>query len=253
MKLIVYTALFADPDIPANEVGQFFNFVHDKGDVEYIAFTNRTDFTSNFWDVRVIEVEECSPRMQSRMIKWNPEKYLSEHTHSLWLDSPCYFIADPKSLIKHILENNKYHTAIHHHGDINSLYAEGMVSAYLYKTDVPEIINRQLESYFADGHPYRYDHFETAILIRQNNKESRQMNQMVRNELQTHSIRDQICVPYIVRKLRNDYNSKIKTIMESYVAHNHSNPIPKSKYFFTVPKPTEKLKEDLTKRNGGKT
>ena len=248
MKLIVYTALFADLNISLNEVGEFIEFSHDKEDVEYIAFTNRPDLTSKFWDVRHLEVEEVSPRMQSRMIKWNPAKYLPEHTHSLWLDSQCYFTVEPKSLVNYILENDTYHTAIHHHGDLHSIYVEGMVSSYVYQTDKPEIINRQLERYFNEGHPYQYDHFETGVLIRKSCEASTKFNEMIRHELQNHSIRDQICTPFVVQKLRQLGDTQIKTIPETFVAHNHKNPIPKSKYFFTVPKPTEKLKEDLAKR-----
>ena len=93
MKLVVYTALFADPDLPLEEVGRFFPFKHDKGDVKYIAFTNRKDLKSDYWEVRHLDKwDNYSYRMMSRFLKWNPTKAsLPEHTHSLWLDSQCYF------------------------------------------------------------------------------------------------------------------------------------------------------------------
>ena len=70
MKLVVYTALFADESLPLEDVGRFFPFTHDKGDVEYVAFTNREDLKSDFWDVRVIEKEDDkSFRMMSRFLK----------------------------------------------------------------------------------------------------------------------------------------------------------------------------------------
>ena len=55
MKLVVYTALIADPELPLEEVGHFYPFTHDKGDVEYIAFTNRKDLTSDFWKVELLD------------------------------------------------------------------------------------------------------------------------------------------------------------------------------------------------------
>ena len=76
MKLIVYTALFADESIPLEDVGQFYPFNHDKEDVTYIAFTNRIDLESKFWDVIYTPIEEgLSARMMSRKIKWNPTQY----------------------------------------------------------------------------------------------------------------------------------------------------------------------------------
>ena len=249
LKLIVYTALFADESLPLKEVGNFFPFVHDKEDVEYIAFTNRKDITSDFWDVNILEKHnDKSFRMMSRFLKWNPTKaFLPEHTHTIWMDSPCYFTVEPKAIVKHYL-GDKYHTAIHHHADLQSVYVEGMVTSYVYNNDKPSIVNRQLERYYENGMPYNYDHYETAILLRKNNKEANELSTSVYAELSNGSIRDQICVPYVVKTRRDQGDEGILTIQESYTAHKGNLPLPKSTLFFTVPKPSEKLKEDLTKR-----
>jgi len=250
MKLVVYTALFADESLPLEDVGSFFPFIHEKEDVEYIAFTNRQDLISDYWDVRVIEKEESkSFRMMSRFLKWNPTKAnLPEHTHSIWLDSQCYFTYSPKVFVEDFFLKNTYHTAIHHHTDLQSVYVEGMVTSYVYFNDKPSIVNRQLERYFEEGHPYQYDHYETGILIRKNCKEANELGETVYNELSNGSIRDQLCTPYVVKKRRDKGDRGILTIQESFTAHKGQLPLPKSQIFFTVPKPSEKLKEDLTKR-----
>ena len=249
MKLVIYTALFADPDLPLEEVGRFFPFTHDKGDVEYVAFTNRKDLKSDFWNVKLMgKPKTRSWRMQSRFLKWNPSKAdLPEHTHSLWMDSQCYFKFEPKAIVDHYLKDNK-HTAIHHHTDLRSIYVEGMVTSYAYMNDKPSIVNRQLERYHEAGMPYQYDHFETGILIRKNNKESNEFSKEVYTELETDSIRDQISTPFVVWKRRQEGDEGILTITESFTAHQGQLPLEKSKIFFTEPKPSEKLKEDLTKR-----
>lgn len=248
MKLIVYTALIADESLPLEEVGQFYPFKHDKGDVEYIAFTNRDDLTSDYWDVRKVNVKEnLSPRMMSREIKWNPTKYLNGFTHTIWMDSQCYFTYEPKAIVNHYLQN-KYHTAIHHHTDLQSVYVEGMVTSYVYLNDKPSIVNRQLEKYFDEGMPYNYDHYETGILIRENCKEANQLSMNIYSELRSSSIRDQISAPYVVWKSRKKGDEGVLTIKESFTAHKGQLPLPKSQIFFTVPKPSEKLKENLSKR-----
>jgi len=248
MKLIVYTALIADESLPLEEVGQFYPFEHDKGDIRYIAYTNRDDLTSDYWEVRKIDVKEgLSPRMMSREIKWNPSKYLEDFTHTIWLDSQCYFTYEPKAIVNYYLKNH-FHTAIHHHTDLQSVYVEGMVTSYVYHNDVPSIVNKQLERYFEEGHPYNYDHYETGILIRENCEASNKLGEAIYKELTTDSIRDQICAPYCVRNAREAGDDKILTIMESFTAHKGNLPLPKSQIFFTVPKPSKELKENLIKR-----
>lgn len=249
MNLVIYTALFADPDLPLEEVGRFFPFTHDKGDVKYVAFTNRKDLKSDFWQVVVMDKPDAmSWRMMSRYLKWNPTKIkLPKHTHSLWMDSQCYFKYEPKAIIDHYLKDGM-HTAIHHHTDLRSVYVEGMVTSYAYMNDKPSIVNRQLERYHEEGMPYQYDHFETGILIRKNCKESIEFSEQVYKELETDSIRDQISTPYVVWKRRENGDKGILTITESFTAHQGQLPFNKSQIFFTEPKPSEKLKEDLTKR-----
>jgi hypothetical protein len=249
MKLVVYTALFADPELPLEEVGRFFPFKHEKNDVKYIAFTNRKDLKSDYWEVRHLDKwDNYSYRMMSRFLKWNPDKAsLPEHTHSLWMDSQCYFKFEPTAIINHYLQS-KYHTAIHHHTDLQSAYVEGMVTSYVYFNDKPSIVNRQLEGYFEEGMPYQYDHFETGILIRKNCKESIKLSNRIFTELENKSIRDQICTPYVVWKSRQEGDKGILTIKESFTAHKGQLPLPKSQIFFTEPKPSEKLKENLDNR-----
>tara|TARA_R110002153_G_scaffold20161_6_gene68591 strand:+ start:8190 stop:8936 length:747 start_codon:yes stop_codon:yes gene_type:complete len=248
MKLIIYTALFADENIPLEEVGEFYPFNHNKDDVEYVAFTNRDDLESNFWDVHYIPIEEgLSPRMMSRKIKWNPSLYLENCTHTIWMDSQCYFKFEPKAIVDYILQS-EYHTAIHHHTDLQSTYTEGMLQCYYYSLDKPSIINPQMEKYFKEGLPYKYDHYETGILIRKNCDESKQLSENVWGELQNHSIRDQLSTPYCVFKARQKGDQGIKTISESFTAHKGGLPLPKSQLFFTVPKPSRELKENLDNR-----
>ena len=74
MKLVIYTALFADESLPIAEVGRFFPFTHEKDGVKYVAFANRKDLKSDFWEVRQVEVkEDYSCRMMSRFHKWKPD------------------------------------------------------------------------------------------------------------------------------------------------------------------------------------
>jgi hypothetical protein len=246
MKIIVYTALFADDRIPIENVGNFIPYTHIKGDVEYIAFTNRTELKSDFWDIRYVELKYKSSRLTARYYKINSHKILPNHNYSIWLDSQCYFIHHPYTIIQNYLIKNEADISIHHHSDINNLVSEAIAQSWVYKNDNPKIIMNQIIKYAEDGFPLLgYDHYETGILLRNNNSNVMKFNEMWWCEIENNSIRDQISAPFVVWKCRNE-NIKIYTIMESFTAHKHKLSTPKSKTFFTIPKPI--LKEDISLR-----
>lgn len=246
MKIIVYTALFAEPETPISEVGKFFPFEHQKDDIEYIAFTNREDLTSDFWDVRYVELKESSPRVDARYYKLNPHLVLPNHDASVWMDSQCYFKYHPKDIVNFYLEKTNSDIAIHHHSDISSVAQEAVAQAWVYKNDDPQIVMNQVIRYERDGFPImQYDHYETGILLRRNTKEVSEFNKSWWEDVKNYSLRDQLSAPYFVWKYRK-LGLRISTIQESFTAHNHGLPTPKSKIFFTTPKPP--LREDVSKR-----
>ena len=245
--MIVYTALIADEDLPLEQVGKLFPFEHDKEGVDYIAFTNRKDLTSNFWDVRYIELKHSSPRMDARFYKLNPHILFPNHNISIWMDSQCYFSFNPKDIITQYLIEEGADIAIHHHSDINSLNHEMYAQAFLYKNDDPKVILNQFMGYMESGFPVtQYDHFETGILLRKNTPIVKDFNELWWVEVKGKSLRDQLSCPYVVWKIRKNHPHAVFTIPESFTAHKHSLPIPKSQVFFTTPKPT--LVENLDKR-----
>ena len=244
MKLIIYTALFADENIPLEEVGNFYPFGHEKGNVEYIAFTNRKDLTSDFWDVRYVDLQQSSPRVDARYYKLNSHLVLPDHDVSLWMDSQVYFVFEPESIVESHLSISD--VAIHHHSDISSLAHESIAQAWVYKNDDPQIVMNQVIRYGNEGFPMlKYDHYSSGILFRKNNKGVKRFNELWWAEVSTYSLRDQLSLPYVVWKCRKE-GIPIKTIVEDFTAHKNALPIPKSKIFFTTPKPA--LREDITKR-----
>ncbi len=246
MKIIVYTALFADENLPLNEVGEFFPFKHPKDGVEYIAFTNRRDLRSDFWDVQYKDLQHSSPRLDARYHKLMSHEVLPKHDVSIWLDSCCYFVYDPKSIIEKYLVAGSFDVAIHRHSDIENLMQEAVAQSWIYKNDTSRIVMNQLIDYEEIGFPIlKYDHFETAIVMRMANTCVDMFNELWWDEVLDGSLRDQLSVPFVVWKCRKR-GVKINTIQEAYVAHKYKQPIPKSNVFFTVPKPA--LSENLSRR-----
>lgn len=247
-KIIIYSALFAEYDIDIEHVGNFCEKTKNYDNVEFVAFTNRKEITSKKWNIKYVKIEESSARLNARYYKMNPDLVLPDHDFSIWMDSQFYITRDPKEIINERLIQAQASIAIHHHGDINNLVREAVSQAFVYKNDNPKICMDQLVEYYQKGFPVLgYEHFETGVLIRINNNRSREFNKMWWENIKKYSLRDQISCPYIVWQFRKKYKNSINTIAESFVAHNHTLNIPKSKDFFTTPKPP--LREDINKRN----
>ena len=246
-KIIVYSALFADSDVDLKDAGSFCEKTETYEGVEFIAFTNRKDIKSKKWNIKYVELKESSPRLDARYYKTHPHEVLPKHNSSIWIDSQFYITKNPKTIINERLIEQQASVAIHHHGDINNLIREANSQAFIYKNDDPRICLNQLLEYYEDGFPVQqYHHFETGALIRLNNSIAREFNEMWWKEIKRHSLRDQMSCPYVVWKMRQTKAKAIHTIAESFVAHQHTLPIPKSKDFFTVAKPP--LTEDISKR-----
>jgi len=244
-KTIVYSALFAEENLPLSDVGAFCEKTESYNDTEFIAFTNRRDIKSDKWKIKYVDLKESSPRVDARYYKMNSHKVLPDHNTSIWMDSQFYITRNPQEIINERLIKNQASIAIHHHGDINNLVREANSQAFVYKNDDPEICLNQLLQYYKEGFPVMgYHHFETGVLIRINNKTTQAFNEMWWEQINKYSLRDQISCPYVVWKMRQNKPTAIHTIVESFVAHKHTLPIPKSKDFFTVPKPplTENIK-----------
>ncbi len=247
LKPIIYTALFGPENCPLDEIGDLrVPPYNDNSEAEFIAFTNRQDLKSDFWNIKYVELSRI-PRLEARYYKLNPHKVLPEHKFNIWIDHQVFFTVCPLIIINKYLTEPQALIAIHHHGDLNSLAVEGIFQCWKYRNDLPEIILPQLLKYGNEGFPMiNYHHFETGILIRENCALTTDFNEAWWDEVKKHSLRDQLSCPYVVWKYRNIKNLPIFTIPESFTAHQNILTIPKSKVFFTRPKPAQQ--QDLSSR-----
>lgn len=186
-KLTVYTCVFGDTDP-----------LHDskiKSDAEFICFTDNPNLKSNFW--RMVHVGPVpTPTRQSRVMKALSHQYTNTEW-SLWTDCNFTFKVDPLSLL--------------HYGDFvnfrhpyrDNLHDEAMEIIRLKKAK-KETVLRQLKAYERDGFQIHATPPGglacNGVILRHHTADIRRLNEAWKAELDRYSLRDQMCVDYVLWK-----------------------------------------------------
>jgi hypothetical protein len=231
MKLVVYTALFTD-DIEY-VYGTLPEYENDSAD--FICFTNTPHLKSNTWDIKLVDIEDdTSPRKQARKYKMLPHKYLPEYDAWIWMDNSCLFRYDPADLFEFYMKYSDI--CLHEHCDRTNIEQEAQVIIQR-NLDDPAIVNKQIQRYKQEKYQDQ-GLYETGILMRRNNHDVINFNEMWWQEIDNNSIRDQISFPYVLWKFNW---IRLNAIKETFVAHQHMLNKQQSEHFYTVPRHKIKL------------
>ena len=235
MKLAVYTALFTDD--PDYLYGDIIPYQHPKDGVDYICYTNSKHLTSDFWDVRQKDVWRDG-RWTARLCKTKPHELLPDYDAWLWMDNQIYFTYDPVSIMERYLD--KYDVAVHKHSDRTCIYQE--VEAALQrpgiKRDTQDKVKGQGEEYKERGYPALNGLFENGILMRRNNKDVIDFNNLWFKETSDWNTEDQVSFAYSLWKMPN---IRLNAINKTFIAHQQKNPLEQTDEFATLPREQRKM------------
>lgn len=191
IKVIVYSA----------NIGGYDNFIDLKNydtNVEYILFTDDTEFKSDVWEVKSVDflTDTLDNRKKARYIKMNPHLVLPPHDISIWIDhclEPKF--EDVSELLKYLNFGNSSIMCFPH-PERDCLYDEGQVVLKL-KLDTPEIVNNQMNRYHSMSFPRNYGLFENGFIVRRNNLKSKMFNETWWKEISKNSGRDQLSQMFV--------------------------------------------------------
>jgi len=191
IKVIVYSA----------NIGGYDNFIDLKNydpNVEYILFTDDTEFKSDVWEVKSVDflTDTLDNRKKARYIKLNPHLVLPPHDISIWIDhclEPRF--EDVSELLKYLNFGNSSIMCFPH-PERDCLYDEGQVVLKL-KLDTPEIVNTQMNRYHSMSFPRNYGLFENGFIVRRNNLKSKMFNETWWKEISKNSGRDQLSQMFV--------------------------------------------------------
>lgn len=197
-KIAVYTCI----------VGNYDNLlepVYKEPDVDYLIFTDQEIPDGSTWEKRNIqkdsEYSELSPMMMNRKIKIQQCEELLKYDYTVYIDGNIEMVAAVSPMIECM---GKTSIGLHYHRGRDCIYDEAVAVKHL-KRIKGDKIDKQLESYKAEGFPTHYGLFENSIIIR-NNRDSAMLELMNKwwEEFQRHPTRDQFSLPYIVWKTKYD-------------------------------------------------
>jgi len=215
-NFVVYTALFGDYDDLVEPKEKY------KG-CDFICFTNNKHFTSDIWQIRLIEECDLPPNMMNRRYKIFPHLYLSEYDWSLYVDTNIAITGNPLDLALKYL--SKYDMALPRHFARNCIYKEAKECYILGKAKYSAII-KQINNYKHIGFPKNFGLSENGIILRKHNRENviKIMNDWWK-ELNSFTKRDQLSLAYVLWKNDEKFNFMEESARNGsgyfkYISHN---------------------------------
>jgi hypothetical protein len=210
MRIVVYTAIFGDIDNLWSVCPTSYS-----DDVEYVCFTGKERRQVGLWggstkrpkmmdssldapavwEQRIIAGWEKwgSARRTARRIKALPHHYMPDAHVWIWVDGNVRLLVQPSMLTDRWLGNG---LAIFKHPDRTCLYQEAAFCAKVGK-DSTSVLNKQVSKYRKAGMPQNYGLPETRCIIRRNTRQNREIGEKWWQELEQHSVRDQVSIPYV--------------------------------------------------------
>ena len=212
MRIAVYTAIFGNID----RLWSVYPLA--RGNTQHIAFTDNPDLIEvGLWTDeerpryrertgRMVvpptwEIMQApaayGPRRTARHYKALAHYYVDADV-TIWLDGNVRLLKPPEWIVSEYLGDADL--AIFKHPDRNCLYDEAAFCAKMGK-DAAIVLQKQTAHYIKEGMPRRWGLPETRCVIRRNTEQMAQLGDTWWNEMQEHSVRDQVSLPYVCWKL----------------------------------------------------
>jgi hypothetical protein len=181
------------------------------------------------WDFKCFSENNSLPlykdsNRNAKKFKLLPHRYLSNYEYSIWIDGNFKITGDIDVLVDKYLSDSNIAFFNHQNTTIDSrncIYQEAAAIFQLgeinmkrspergtknYKDD-PNVINKQIQRYYADNYPQNNGLIKGGIIIRRHN-EADVINAMERwwNEVKYNSKRDQLSFNYVAWKQNLKFN-----------------------------------------------
>ncbi|MCX5994136.1 MAG: DUF616 domain-containing protein [Chloroflexi bacterium] len=188
--LTVYTAIVGGRDRLRPPVVR-------RPDVHYVAFMDGQASVEG-WDIRQAETRFGDPVVDAKAHKVWPHVYL-DAALTLWVDGTHLPTEAFVDAVPSLLATGDI--ALFAHPWRDCLYAEGAVcrDALL---DIPERIQLQLADYAALGFPLHQGLYAGGVILRRDSHANRQLSRLWWQQIRRYSKRDQISLPFALRRLK---------------------------------------------------
>jgi len=210
VRILVYTAIFGDID----RLWSVYPLA--RGEARHVLFTDRERREVGLWtDGRPAQIQKHTDGMSAppvweaqivdplwdsrrtaRHFKACPHRYVDADVY-VWVDGNVRLLAPPEVIVEQYLDGEEL--AIFKHPDRKCLYDEAHFCAQHGK-DTVKTLQRQMTHYEHEGMPHDWGLPETRCVIRRNTPAMRDLGEAWWAEMERHSVRDQVSLPYVCWK-----------------------------------------------------
>lgn len=151
------------------------------------------------WQVRTMTRKDgWSFRKMARWCKIMAHEHLPNADVTIWVDGNVRLMMPPTQAIRRWLGDADL--AIFNHYDRRCLYQEALFCRKKGKGRAKRLA-AQMQAYRRAGMPQNWGLAETKCVIRRNTPAMRQFNKLWWSEIDHHSVRDQVSLPFVCWKL----------------------------------------------------
>ncbi len=196
MKVIVYTAAFGPRD----------DVIHQPPhhpDVRYVAYTEQD---APGWEVRPAFIEAKTPRLTARLHKCLSHRLFERDKADvvIWADASHSPSVDMHEYALKATDGLRHDFCTFKHLSRVCLYQEIRACVAMGK-DNKEVLENQGLVYLAKGYPHYNGLCETGVVVRRHTDSVKALNELWWSQIQQHSCRDQVSLPYVLWHFKRGY------------------------------------------------
>jgi len=195
MRCVIYTVI----------VGGYDRLIEPEGypGWDFVCFTDakcigwRAKLGLSRWQVRTFDDPELDTWRTSRLPKILPHRYLADYDYSVYIDGNAKLLSDPATFLDQI---NWPDFAVSTHPYRDKVFDE--IEECIRQNKAPhDVLAAQREAYHADGLPADTALLENNFLLRRHNAPAViELMESWWMQMNTHSHRDQLSLPYVTWK-----------------------------------------------------
>lgn len=161
----------------------------------YVMFTDAEPTDPCGWEIVLIDGSQ--PLKAARYHKHNPQSLFPEARITIWIDGTHWPYSSLVPLLN-LVEKNDIAVSKHYS---RTRVVDEVSTCVTGKMDDVEKLRAQWEQYRSDGFQDNIGLYETSYLVRKHTQRLAELQELWWGEIQKHTFRDQISLPYCLWKL----------------------------------------------------
>lgn len=188
-----YTAVFGTPGQRLDTLGM----MKPPPGWEAFCFTNQSDLQANGWTIIEIPMEQATPILQAKYIKWNSHKLLEDYDVAVWLDAYLAPNLSSTNLLQQWIPQAYTAKAaiVHRKHDARNCVWDECKAVVEAKRDTSEHVEALKGRLTSVNMPKQFGLFDTNMMIRfHKQKACQDISEEIWKSLQVDTHRDQLVV-----------------------------------------------------------